>query len=367
MTKETFLHDKHVQLGAKMVDFAGWSMPVQYTSIIEEHKNVREKVGLFDVSHMGEVFVSGKDAMEFLNKIVPQDISKLNYEKAVYCQLPNKNGGLIDDLIIYKLGILEYLVICNASRIDEDLNWMVRNSKDFDVRIDNRSHEFSLLAVQGPLADKLMRKMGLDTQQDSFTIKPAKIARIKVLASRTGYTGEDGYEILVENNHSEYLWDKILEYGQEFGIKPIGLGARDTLRLEAALHLYGNDLDENTTPIEAGLSWSIPKDKVADYNGKAVIMDQIKNGTTKKLVGLKMLDKSIARHGYEVYKNGEKIGIITSGGPSPILGVNIALAYVKNDKEICTGSTVQVMIREKLHDAEIVKRPFVEKRNKIKL
>lgn len=367
MTKETFLHDKHVQLGAKMVDFAGWSMPVQYTSIIEEHKNVREKVGLFDVSHMGEVFVSGKDAMEFLNKIVPQDISKLNYEKAVYCQLPNKNGGLIDDLIIYKLGILEYLVICNASRIDEDLNWMVRNSKDFDVRIDNRSHEFSLLAVQGPLADKLMRKMGLDTQQDSFTIKPAKIAEVKVLASRTGYTGEDGYEILVENYHSEYLWDKILEDGQEFGIKPIGLGARDTLRLEAALHLYGNDLDENTTPIEAGLSWSIPKDKVADYNGKAVIMDQIKNGTTKKLVGLKMLDKSIARHGYEVYKNGEKIGIITSGGPSPILGVNIALAYVKNDKEICTGSTVQVMIREKLHDAEIVKRPFVEKRNKIKL
>ena len=367
MTKETFLHDKHVQLGAKMVDFAGWSMPVQYTSIIEEHKTVREKVGLFDVSHMGEVFVSGKDAMEFLNKIVPQNIDKLNYEKAVYCQLPNTKGGLIDDLIIYKLGILEYLVICNASRIDEDLNWMVRNSKNYDVKIDNRSHEFSLLAVQGPLADSLMRKMGLTAKQESFTIKTAKIAGIKVLISRTGYTGEDGYEILVENRHSEYLWDKILENGVEFGIKPIGLGARDTLRLEAALHLYGNDLDENTTPVEAGLSWSIPKDKQADYNGKDVIMEQIKNGTSKKLVGLKMLDKAIARHEYEVYKNGEKIGIITSGGPSPILGANIALAYVKNDKEICIGSIVQVMIREKLHDAEIVKRPFVEKRNKIKL
>ena len=194
---------------------------------------------------MGEVFVSGKDAVEFLNKIVPQNISKLNYEKAVYCQLPNKNGGLIDDLIIYKLGILEYLVICNASRIDEDLNWMVRNSKGFDVKIDNRSHEFSLLAVQGPLADTLMKKLGLIENQESFTIKPAKIEGIKVLSSRTGYTGEDGYEILVENRHSEYLWDKILEEGQEFGIKPIGLGARDTLRLEAALHLYGNDLDEN--------------------------------------------------------------------------------------------------------------------------
>ena len=367
MTKETFLHDEHIKLGAKMVDFAGWSMPVQYTSIIEEHKTVREKVGLFDVSHMGEVFVRGKEAMEFLTSIVPQDISKLDYEKAVYCQLPNKQGGLIDDLIIYKLGILEYLVICNASRIDEDLNWMVRNSKGFDVKIDNQSHNYSLLAVQGPLADKLLRKMGLDTNQESFTIKVAKVAGIKVLASRTGYTGEDGYEILVENQHSEFLWNKILEEGAEFGIKPIGLGARDTLRLEAALHLYGNDLDENTTPIEAGLSWSVPKDKIENYNGKDIIMEQIKNGTNKKLVGLKMLDKSIARHEYEVYKDGEKIGVVTSGGPSPMLGANIALAYVKNNKDICNGTTVQVMIREKLHDAQIVKRPFITKRNKIKL
>jgi aminomethyltransferase len=367
MTKETFLHDKHVQLGAKMVDFAGWHMPVQYASIIEEHKTVRENVGLFDVSHMGEVFVSGKDALEFLNKIVPQNITKLDYEKAVYCQLPNQHGGLIDDLIIYKLGILNYLVICNASRIDEDLNWMVRNSKGYDVKIDNQSHNYSLLAVQGPKADELLRKMGLNTHQESFTIKPAKIAGIKVLISRTGYTGEDGYEILVENRNSEYLWDEILEQGKEFGIKPIGLGARDTLRLEAALHLYGNDLDENTTPIEAGLSWSVPKDKEDDYNGKKVITEQIKNGTNKKLIGIKMLDKSIARHEYEVYKNGEKVGVITSGGPSPVLGCNIALAYVKNDKEICTGSVVQVMIREKLHDAEVVKRPFVQKRNKIKI
>ena len=367
MTKETFLHDKHIALGAKMVDFAGWEMPVQYTSIIEEHKTVRENVGLFDVSHMGEVFVSGKESVEFLNKIVPQDISKLNYEKAVYCQLTNKNGGLIDDLIIYKLGILEYLVICNASRIDEDLNWMVRNSKGFDVKIDNQSHNYSLLAVQGPKADELMRELGLSTHQESFTIKPDKIAGIRVLVSRTGYTGEDGYEILVENNYSEYLRDKILEEGQSFGIKPIGLGARDTLRLEAALHLYGNDLDENTTPVEAGLSWSIPKDKKEYYNGKEVIEEQLKNGGEKKLVGLKMLDKSIARHEYEVYYKGEKAGVVTSGAPSPILGANIALAYVKNNKEICTGTIVQVMIREKLHDAEVVKKPFIQKRNKVKL
>ena len=367
MTKETYLHDKHVQLGARMVDFAGWHMPVQYTSIIEEHKTVRENVGLFDVSHMGEVFVSGKDSLAFLQKIVPQDISKLTYEKAVYCQLPNKKGGLIDDLIIYKLGINYYLVICNAARIDEDLNWMVRNKKGLDVKIDNQSHNFSLLAVQGPKADALLRKMGLDTHQESFTIKPAEICGRKLLISRTGYTGEDGYELLVENEFSEELWDKILDYGKEFGIRPIGLGARDTLRLEAALHLYGNDLDENTTPVEAGLSWSVPKNKVEDYNGKEIIMEQLANGTSKKLVGLKMLDKGIARHEYEVYKDGEKVGVITSGGISPILNSNIALAYVKNDKNICTGSTVQVMIREKLHDAEVVKRPFIDKRNKIKI
>lgn len=367
MTKETYLHDKHIQLGARMVDFAGWHMPVQYTSIIEEHKNVREHAGLFDVSHMGEVFVSGKDSLAFLQKIVPQDISKLEYEKAVYCQLPNNNGGLIDDLIIYKLGINYYLVICNASRIDEDLNWMVRNKKGLDVKIDNQSHNYSLLAVQGPEADAILRKMGLNTHQESFTIKPAVICGRKLLISRTGYTGEDGYELLVENEYSEELWDKILDYGKEFGIKPIGLGARDTLRLEAALHLYGNDLDENTTPIEAGLSWSIPKDKKEDYNGKDIIMSQIANGTEKKLVGLKMLDKAIARHEYEVYKDGEKVGIITSGGISPVLNANIALAYVKNNKDICTGSIVQVMIREKLHNAEVVKRPFIEKRNKIKI
>lgn len=367
MTKETLLHDKHVALNAKMVDFAGWHMPVQYqTSIIEEHNTVRNAVGLFDVSHMGELFVSGKDALEFLNSVVPQDISKLTYEKAVYCQLPNKNGGLIDDLIIYKMGLTEYLIICNASRYDEDLNWLVRNSIDYDVKIDNQSHNYSLLAVQGPKTAELMQKMGLNTNQTSFTIKTGEIAGIKILASRTGYTGEDGYEILVENAHAGFLWDKILEDGQEFGIKPIGLGARDTLRLEAALHLYGNDLDENTTPIEAGLSWSIPKDKKENYNGKEVIMNQVANGVDKKLIGLKMLDKSIARHEYEVYFKGEKIGHITSGAPSPTLGANIALAYVKNLNEICTDSIVQVMIREKLHDAIVVKRPFVNKRNKVK-
>lgn len=366
MVKQTFLHEKHVQLGAKMVDFATWHMPVQYTSILEEHKTVRENVGIFDVSHMGEVFVSGKDATVFLNKIVPQDIENLEYEKAVYCQLTKDNGGLVDDLIIYKLGIESYLIICNASRVDEDVNWFSINSNGYDVEIDNQSHNYSLLALQGPKAIELMKKLGYNIEaQKSFTIKPATIEGIKLFASRTGYTGEDGFELLFENKYAEFLWDKILEKGKEFGIKPIGLGARDTLRLEAGLHLYGNDLDETTTPIEAGLSWSIPKNKIADYIGKKVITEQLSSGVSKRLVGLIMQDKNIARHGYDVYFEGEKTGQVTSGGVSPSTGKNIALAYVKNNENLKTGDIVQVMIREKLHDAQIVKRPFVTKRNKV--
>ncbi len=366
MVKETYLHDEHVKLGAKMVDFAGWHMPVQYSSIIEEHKTVRENAGLFDVSHMGEVFVSGFDATEFLNSIVPQNIDKLDYEKAVYCQLTNKNGGLVDDLIIYKIGIEQYLIICNASRVEDDLNWFSINSNGYDVKIDNQSHNYSLLALQGPKAVNIMKKLGYTIEgQKSFTIKSGKIAGIKMLISRTGYTGEDGFELLIENRYASELWNKILESGEEFGIKPIGLGARDTLRLEASLHLYGNDLDENTTPIEAGLSWSVPKDKTINYNGKDVIFNQIKNGVDKKLIGLVMEDKNIARHGYEVYFNDEKIGVVTSGCVSPTTGKNIALAYVKNLEQMKPDTIIQVMIREKLHNAKIVKRPFIEKRNRV--
>ncbi len=361
--KETLLHDKQVELGAKMVDFAGWHMPVQFTSILEEHKNVRDNAGLFDVSHMGEVFVSGKDALDFLNSIVPQELSKLYDSKAIYCQLPNKNGGLIDDLIIYKLEDEKYLLIVNASRIDEDVNWIVRNSMGYDVYIDNQSHNYSLLAIQGPKAGDILKKLGYTDKQEFFTIKPATIDDMEVMISRTGYTGEDGYEILLKNKDAIKMWDLLLEKGKEFSLMPIGLGARDTLRLECALHLYGNDLDENTTPIEAGLSWSIPKDKVADYNGKEVIMEQIKNGVEKKLIGIKMTTRAVPRHECEVYFNGEKVGNVTSGGFAPSLNETIALCYVKNVKEICTGANVQVMIREKLYDAVVVKRPFVQKHN----
>ncbi|MBR1942141.1 glycine cleavage system aminomethyltransferase GcvT [bacterium] len=363
MTQETLLHDKQVELGAKMVDFAGWHMPVQFKSIIEEHKNVRENVGLFDVSHMGEVFVTGKDALKFLNKVVPQDISKLTDEKAVYCQLTNNNGGLVDDLIIYKFEDFKYLLIVNASRVNEDINWLVRNSLDFDVYIDNQSHNYSLFAIQGPKAFNVLKKLGYNITQEFFTIKKATLGGMETFVSRTGYTGEDGYEVMVKNKDARKMWDMIFEAGKEFSIMPIGLGARDTLRLEAALHLYGNDLDETTTPIEAGLSWSVPKDKKEDYNGKSIIQEQLKNGVKRKLVALKMLSRAIPRHEHEIYYNGEKIGQVTSGGFSPTLNENIALGYINNHDEITINSKVQVMIREKLHDAQIVKKPFVQKHN----
>lgn len=367
MNKKTFLHEEQLKLGSKMVAFAGWEMPVQYSGIIEEHNTVREKVGLFDVSHMGELFVSGQDSLAYLQKLVPQDVSKLVDGKAIYCQLTNKEGGIIDDLIIYKLEDHRYLLIVNASRIDEDLNWLVRSKLGFQVEIENQSHNYSLLAVQGPKATDLIEKIGLpkEKQPEFFSIKRAEFFNINVLISRTGYTGEDGFEILIRNEYSTLLWNYLLEAGQEFGIKPIGLGARDTLRLEAALHLYGNDMDEDTTPIEAILTWSVSKTKKDDYNGKDIIINQMQEGVSKKLIGFKMLDKAIARHDYEIYYNNEKVGKVTSGGFSPSLKENIGLGYVSTKNDIKVDSIIQIMVRDKLYNAKVVKRPFVDKKNKV--
>lgn len=362
--QQTSLHDRHVELGAKMVDFAGWHMPVQYTSIIEEHKTVRNNVGLFDVSHMGEVVVEGNDALIFLNSLVPQELSKLTDGKAIYCQLTNTSGGIIDDLIIYKINNTKYFIIFNASRVDIDVDWLQKNKSNFNVEIINKSNIYSLIAVQGPKSIDLMKKLGCENLPPFFSIAKSQLKEIDLWISRTGYTGEDGVELLIKNEDALTLWNLLLEAGQEFGIKPIGLGARDTLRLEAALHLYGNDLDETTTPIEAGLSWSVSKTKTSDYNGKEVIFNQIKNGVSKKLVGLKMLDRNIARHGYDIYYNNDKIGIVTSGGISPMTESNIAMAYIKNIPELQIGSVIQVKIRDKFHDAQIVTRPFINKRNK---
>lgn len=369
MVKETFLHDAHIKLGARMVPFAGWDMPVQYSGIIEEHHCVRQNVGLFDVSHMGEVFISGQDSLNFLQKLVPQNIKKLEVGNAIYCQMTNQNGGIIDDLIIYKLEDKNdspyFMLIINASRVDEDIQWLntVKDDNTFDIEIDNQSDNYSLLAVQGPLSAEVINKMGLHYayQPHYFSIVDTQICGFDVLVSRTGYTGEDGFEILVKNEHAKSLWDKVLEEGKEFGIKPIGLGARDTLRLEAALLLYGQDMDEETTPVESSLGWSVPKDKEDHYNGKNAILQ---SEPQKRLVGFKMVDKAIARHGYEIYSGEDRIGVVTSGGVSPTLGANIGLGFIDAKYTSKVGTEILIKVRNRYCKAEVVKRPFVPKSHK---
>lgn len=365
--RKTPLYKKHIDLGAKMVEFGGWEMPVQYSGIIDEHNTVRNFAGLFDVSHMGQVFVSGNDALTFLQKIVPQDISNLSVGKAVYCQLTRDNGGIVDDLIVYNLGDSLYLIIVNAANIEKDFAWFIENSKDLDVLIQNKSSDYSMLALQGQNACKILEKSGFNISDlpKFFSIIKTVLLGKSVFLSRTGYTGEDGFEIILKNDDVSEIWDLLLEYGQEFGIKPIGLGARDTLRLEAALMLYGNDLDDETTPVEAGLSWSIPKSKIDDYNGKVVIKKQLEVGVAKKLIGFVMTERAIPRHGYEIYYKNNKVGIVTSGGYSPTMDKNIGMGYVDTKMGIGVDSDIQIMVRNKLYNAKVIKRPFVQKRYKI--
>lgn len=375
--KKTFLYDEHIALGAKMVEFGGWQMPLQYKSILDEHKNVRENVGLFDVSHMGQVFVSGREALNFLQKILPQDVSKFSLNHAHYCQLPCAKGTLVDDLIVYRLEN-EYLIIVNAARRNADTDWFKQNSKGFDVNIDDRSDEFSMLALQGPKALNVIEKAGIKKQDQPkfFTISKTKLFGFDIFLCRTGYTGEDGFEIICTNSCAVEIWRKLLEAGKEFSVTPVGLGARDTLRLEAALCLYGSDISEQTTPVEAGLGWSIPKDKKEDYNGKEIILGQLKGEVplSKKLFAFEMTDKAIARHGADVYIEGKKCGCVTSGSISPTLGKNIGLCLISfegecenlatslNTKEKSIGTAIQIMVRNKLYNAKIVKKPFVDKK-----
>ncbi len=361
---KTSLYNAHLKAGAKMVDFAGWEMPVQYKGIIEEHNNVRANAGLFDVSHMGEIFVSGKDSLKYLQTLVPQNIEKLVDRKALYCQFTNQNGGIIDDLFVYKLKESYYLLIVNASRINEDYSWMAKNINNFDVNVENKSDIYSMLALQGPKAADIMEAAGIKKEDLPHTmyIKEMNLLNDDILVSRTGYTGEDGFEIIVKNEKAEELWDLLLEKGKPYNIMPIGLGARDTLRLEAAMSLYGNELDENTTPVEAGLTWSLDKNKTADYIGKDIIFSQLQNGAKKKLIGFKMLDKAIARHGYDIYINNEKSGYVTSGCVAPSVGYNIGLGYI--DKKLNIDDTIQIMIRGKLLNAVITGKNFIKKHNK---
>jgi aminomethyltransferase len=358
--KKTAFNEIHKKYGAKLVEFAGYEMPVQYEGIIAEHKAVRNSVGVFDVSHMGEVQIHGKDAFAFVQKITTNDVSQLFKGRVQYSSMCLPNGGIVDDLLVYHCGDYFMLVI-NASNIEKDIKWMKENVFG-DVVIKDISDDTSLLAVQGQNSMNTLQKL-TDTDLSKieyYHFEFGKVAGQDVIISRTGYTGEKiCFELYSSSDvkKSEELWNAIFEAGKEFDIKPIGLGARDTLRLEYAFRLYGNDMDETTNPLEAGLAW-ITKLDGGDFNGKEAILKSKQAGLKRKLVGFVVDDKMVARHGQDVYKGEEKIGHVASGSPSPMLGKNIGLAYVSTEYSK-NGTEIEIDVRGRRILAVVTKTPFV--------
>ena len=357
--KKIQLNDIHENLGAKMVPFAGYNMPVRYSSDIEEHMTVRNGVGIFDVSHMGEFIISGPHALDLIQRVTSNDASKLEDGKAQYSCLPNENGGIVDDLLVYKLKDEEYMLVVNASNIDKDWNW-IQQHNTAGAEMKNISDNISLFAVQGPKATAVLQKLtSTDLSEVKFyTFTQGEFAGApNVIMSATGYTGAGGFEIYVENQYAEKVWNAIMEAGSEEGIKPIGLGARDTLRMEMGYCLYGNDIDDNTSPIEAGLGWITKFTK--DFVNAEGIKAQKEAGVTKKLVGFKMIDKGIPRHDYVIEDaEGNTIGRVTSGTMSPVLSQGIGLGYV--DKEFSQpGSEIYVAVRNRKLKAEVQKLPLI--------
>lgn len=330
--QKTALHAEHVALGARMVDFGGWDMPVQYSAITEEHQAVRQQVGLFDVSHMGTFRVSGPEALTWLESMVPNAVSKLNLHQAQYTQLLNPAGGTLDDLLIYRLGESEFQLVVNASNREKDWNWLYQHLPATGVHLENRSAQSCILALQGPKAAALLSRLLPDADLKalpSFYLTRSEALGYSLLLARTGYTGEDGFEIFVAPEQAATLWNQLLSAGQGEGIRPCGLGARDTLRLESAMALYGHELDETTSPLEAGLGWSVKLDKPHDFIGKAALQQQKSEGLQKKRLGFKLPGTRRApRQGYTLWHGEQAVGVVTSGSLSPSLGVPIGLALV---------------------------------------
>lgn len=360
--KKTPLFNSYEKYGGKIIDFAGWALPVQFEGIIPEHEAVRTKAGLFDVSHMGEIEITGEDALNFVQNLVTNDISILEDNQVQYNLMCYAHGGVVDDLIVYKFGENHFFLVVNASNTEKDFKWMLSNKNHFKVDIKNVSASIAQLAIQGPKAEEVLQKL---TDEDLAKIKfffckrGVLIAGEKCLVSRTGYTGEDGFEIYMAAEKAADLWDKILKSGEEVGLKPIGLGARDTLRFEANLPLYGNELSENITPLEAGLGFFVKLDK-ENFIGKEALLKQKEEGLEKKIVGFEMKEKAIPRHGYEVLVGDEKIGEVTTGYFSPSVKKNIGLALI-DSKYSEVGTTIFVKVRNKLYEAVVVSRKFYKK------
>jgi len=359
--KNTALTDKHIALGAKMVPFAGYNMPVQYEGVNVEHETVRNAVGVFDVSHMGEFVLRGPNAEALIQKFASNDVSVLFDGKAQYSCMPNGKGGIVDDLIIYRVSANEFFIVVNASNIEKDWNW-ISSLNDLGVEMENLSDAYSLLAIQGPKAAEAMQSLTDVNLKDMvyYTFTHGTFAGIEnVMISATGYTGSGGFEIYVKNEDVNHVWDKVFEAGADFGIKPIGLAARDTLRLEMGFCLYGNDIDDTTSPLEAGLGWITKFTK--DFTDSDFLKNQKEAGVKRKLVAFEMVDRGIPRHDYPIQDaNGNVIGKVTSGTMSPSMKLGIGLGYVTTENA-ALESEIFIEIREKGVKAKVVKLPFYKK------
>jgi aminomethyltransferase len=355
MGNRTPLYSAYKEYGGKTIDFGGWDLPVQFSSIKEEHHAVRERAGIFDVSHMGQLKVTGKNTVPFLQKMLTNDLEKVNPGQCQYTAMCYENGGTVDDLVLYKFSDAEVLLVVNAANIEKDFDWLYSHIEG-DVTVANVSGGFALLAVQGPEAEEIAQRMTETPLQNIGFFRfqnDVQFAGENVLISRTGYTGEDGFEIYCAPESALPLWKKIIEEGAE----PIGLGARDTLRFEARLALYGQELSKVITPIEAGIGFAVKPDKGVDFIGRDTLKKQKEEGPERKIVGLEMIDKGIPRSGYKVYDGEKEIGFVTSGTQSPTLGKNVGLAVV-NSEYTPLDSEVSVQIRKKLLKAKVVKTPF---------
>jgi len=362
--KKTPLYEKHIQLKGKMIDFGGWSLPVEYTGIIPEHEAVRTKAGIFDVSHMGEITVKGEDSEKYLQMLLTNDISLLNNNQIAYTAMCYPHGGVVDDLLVYKYSNTDYLLVVNASNTEKDYQWMKENIFG-NTEILNVSENYAQLALQGPLAETILQKLtskNLNEIEFYYFSDNVKVGNIEALVSRTGYTGEDGFELYFAYDKAEEMWDLILEAGKDEGLIPAGLGARDTLRFEASLPLYGHELNENITPLEAGLGFFVKLNK-ENFIGKEALARQKSEGLKRRIVGFEMIDRGIPRNNYEVYKEGEKIGYVTTGSFSPTLKKNIGLALIDSaySKE---GTEIEILIRNKNSKAKVIKKPFYSKKYK---
>ncbi|MBZ0265509.1 glycine cleavage system aminomethyltransferase GcvT [bacterium] len=356
---KTALYDRHVAVGAKMVPFAGFIMPIQYKSITAEHKRVRDTVGIFDVSHMGEFFVSGDGAADFVNKMTVNNVGKLSINQAQYSAMLLPDGGIIDDLIVYRFQD-KFMLVVNASNREKDFNWLKEHTPQ-NVKLEDHSDDYTLLAIQGRNGPELIKKLSnIDTDEIKFYwFREGEVDGSPCIISRTGYTGEEGFEIYARNEYAYDLWDAIMDAGKKYKIEPVGLGARDTLRLEMKFALYGNDIDSTTNPIEAGLGW-ITKVNKGEFIGRQAVLDVKAKGITRKLIGFEVEGKAIPRHSYTCHQGDEQIGTVTSGCWSPNLDKGIGMAYLEKEYTP-VGTHFELEIRGKRLPAEVVETPFYKR------